>query len=236
MSLQDCNGMKTIGLIGGMSWKSSALYYSIINELVQKRFGGLHSCKILMYSADFAEIDKMQNDGKWDELSHIMADIGLKLQRGGAECIAICCNTMHKAAEELESKIAIPLIHIADTTGNRIKQSNLSKVGLLGTQFTMEQDFLKKRIASKYGIDVIIPSKQEREFIHSIIYSELVVGLINEASRQKFKGIIQNLCELGAEGIILGCTEFPLLISSEDSLIPLFNTTQIHAEEIVNFI
>lgn len=228
--------MKIIGLIGGMSWKSSVLYYSIINELVQKRFGGLHSCKILMYSADFAEIDKMQNDGKWNELSHTMVDIGLELQRGGADCLAICCNTMHKIAEELESKIEIPLIHIADATGNRIKQSNFSKVGLLGTQFTMEQDFYKKRIASKYGIDVIIPFKEEREIIHSIIYSELVVGIINEASRRKYKGIIQNLCELGAEGIILGCTEFPLLISPEDSPVPLFNTTQIHAEQIVDFI
>jgi aspartate racemase len=228
--------MKTVGLIGGMSWKSSALYYSIINELVQKRFGGLHSCKILMYSADFAEIDKMQKDGEWNELSRIMVDTGLKLETGGAECLAICCNTMHKVAEELESRAAIPLIHIADATGNRIKQSNLSKVGLLGTQFTMEQDFYKKRIASKYGIDVIVPSKQEREIIHSIIYSELVVGIIKQASRQKYQDIIQNLCELGAEGIILGCTEFPLLIRPEDSPVPLFNTTQIHAEEIVDFI
>jgi aspartate racemase len=228
--------MKTVGLIGGMSWESSALYYRIINELVQKRFGGLHSCKILMYSADFAEIDKMQKGGEWNELSRIMVDIGSKLEREGAECLAICCNTMHKVAEELERKVAIPLIHIADAAGNRIRQSNLRKVGLLGTNFTMEQDFYKQRIASRYGIEVIVPSKQERESIHSIIYSELVVGIINQTSRQKYQGIIQNLCKLGAEGIILGCTEFPLLISPEDSPVPLFNTTQIHAEAIVDFI
>jgi aspartate racemase len=228
--------MKTIGLIGGMSWESSALYYRIINELVQKRFGGLHSCKILMYSADFAEIDKMQKDGEWNELSRIMADIGVKLETGGAECLAICCNTMHKVAEELERKVAIPLIHIADAAGSRIQQSNLRKVGLLGTKFTMEQDFYKQRLASRYGIEVMVPSKPERESIHSIIYSELVAGIINQASREKFRRIIRNLCELGAEGIILGCTEFPLLIRPEDSPVPLFNTTQIHAEAIVDFI
>lgn len=227
--------MKTIGLIGGMSWESSNLYYRIINELVRERLGGKHSSKCLMYSVDFAEIEKLQRDGQWDEVSRIIVDAGKRLENGGADCLVICANTIHKIAKDIEKNIQIPLIHIGDVTGKRMQQSNVKKVGLLGSRYIMEQDFYKDRITAKYGIEVIIPLKEDRDIIHSIIYSELVLGIITDRSRQKYMDIMQKLYEQGVEGIVLGCTEIPLLIGQEDSPVPVFDTTRIHAEAAVDF-
>ena len=224
--------MKTIGLIGGMSWESSAEYYRIINETVKEKLGGLHSAKCIMYSLDFEEIEKLQHRGKWKEATELMIDAAKRIEKGGADFILICTNTMHKMADEVQSNIKIPLLHIADATAEKIISKGLKKVGLLGTKFTMEEDFYKGRL-SKFGLDVIIPEEDEREIIHSIIYKELCLGEIKGSSKEKFKKIIENLVYKGAEGIILGCTEIPLLIKQEDSPVPLFDTTKIHAQSAV---
>ena len=227
--------MKTIGLIGGMSWESSIIYYRIINELVKKQLGGLHSCKSIMHSCDFAEIEKLQHQGKWDQLADIMISTSLKLKDAGADCIVICTNTMHQSAEAIEKTIDIPLLHIADATAKPIVQQGLKKVGLLGTNFTMEQDFYKGRLTRKHNIEVIIPEREERNIIHSVIYQELVMGKIMDSSRDRYNEIIEKLYHRGAEGIILGCTEIPLLVHEKDSPVPLFDTTQIHAQAAVDF-
>lgn len=227
--------MKTIGLIGGMSWESSAEYYRLINEFVKEKLGNSHSCKSIMYSVDFDEIEKLQHNGQWDELTEIMINICLKLEKAGAEMLVICTNTMHLMAEIMQEKINIPILHIADTVGEKIKNQGLKKVGLLGTKFTMEQDFYKKRILDKFGIEVIIPSEEERNIVHNVIYNELVQGIISDTSREKYKKIISSLTENGAEGVILGCTEIPLLIKQKDSKIPIFDTMTIHAKAAVDF-
>jgi len=227
--------MKTIGLIGGMSWESSIIYYRIINELVRGKLGGVHSCKSLMYSTDFAEIERMQHQGEWDKLAEIMINTSLNLKNAGADCIVICTNTMHKLAYAVEDNIDIPLIHIADATAKPILKQGLKKVGLLGTKFTMEQDFYKGRLTSNHNIEVIIPEPDEREVIHSIIYQELVIGKIVDSSREEYNEIIRKMYRRGAEGIILGCTEIALLVHEKDSPIPLFDTTQIHAQAAVEF-
>ncbi|MBP2658390.1 MAG: aspartate racemase [Firmicutes bacterium] len=227
--------MKTIGLIGGMSWESSIIYYRIINELVREKLGGMHSCKSLMYSTDFAEIEKLQHQGKWDKLAEMMINISLNLKNAGADCIVVCTNTMHKLADAVENTIDIPLIHIADATAKPILKQGLKKVGLLGTKFTMEEDFYKGRLTSKHNIEVIIPEPDEREIIHSVIYQELVIGKIADSSREKYNKIIEGMYRNGAEGIILGCTEIALLVHEKDSHIPLFDTTQIHAQAAVEF-
>lgn len=227
--------MKTIGLIGGMSWESSAEYYRLINEFVKEKLGNSHSCKSIMYSVDFDEIEKLQHNGQWDELTEIMINICLKLEKAGAEMLVICTNTMHLMAEIMQGKINIPILHIADTVGEKIKNQGLKKVGLLGTKFTMEQDFYKKRILDKFGIEVIIPSEEERNIVHNVIYNELVQGIISDTSREKYKKIISSLTENGAEGVILGCTEIPLLIKQKDSKIPIFDTMTIHAKAAVDF-
>ncbi|SDB85710.1 aspartate/glutamate racemase family protein [Williamwhitmania taraxaci] len=225
--------MKTIGLIGGMSWESSVEYYRIINQTTKEQLGGLHSAPIVMYSVEFDEIVKLQHEGKWDELTAIMMDAAQRLERAGAELIVICTNTMHKMAAEVENATALPLLHIADATAVQIKAKQLKTVALLGTKFTMEQDFYKGRLAEKHGLNVIIPTTEDREIVHSIIYNELCQGTILESSKNEYLRIIQDLVNRGAEGIILGCTEIPLLVKQTDVAVPIFDTTTIHAQEAV---
>ncbi len=225
--------MKTIGLIGGMSWESSVEYYRIINEEIKKRLGGLHSAKCLLYSVDFAEIERYQAEGDWDSAGKILGEVALSLEKAGAEFIVICTNTMHKVVQIVKEKINIPILHIADATANQIKKLNLKTVGLLGTKYTMEQDFYKSRIESN-GIRVLVPNQTEREKINKIIYEELCLGNIKQSSRDYYKEVIKNLVANGAEGIILGCTEIGLLVKEEDSEVPIFDTTEIHAIESVN--
>ena len=227
--------MKVIGLLGGMSWESSLEYYRIINETVKERLGGLHSAKCILYSVDFEEIEKLQNEGKWDELTRIMIESAQNLEKAGANMVLICTNTMHKMANEVQNAIQVPLLHIADAAAEKIKEKNLKKVGLLGTKYTMEQDFYKGRIKEKYNIDVIIPDSDEREDIHNAIFNELCLGQIKDESREKYKKIINNLAKNGAEGIILGCTEIPLLINQKDFTIPIFDTTLIHSIFAVDY-
>ena len=222
--------MKTIGLIGGMSWESSLEYYRIINEKVKKELGELHSAQSIMYSVDFENIKNLQHEGKWDELTEIMIDAAQRLEKAGADLLVVCTNTMHKMANEVENSINIPLIHIADATAESIKKQNLNKIGLLGTKFTMEQDFYKGRLQEKHNIDVVIPSDEDREIVHKIIYNELCLGNIKDSSKNEYIRIIENLVEQGAQGIILGCTEIPLLIKQKDVSVPVFDTTTIHAE------
>lgn len=225
--------MKVVGLIGGMSWESSAEYYKIINTLVKNELGDTHSCKCIMYSVDFAEIELLQHNGEWSKLTDIMIDAAVSLEKAGADLIIICTNTMHKMAEDIQKNIKVPLIHIADTVGEEIARRQLKKVGLLGTKFTMELDFYKKRLKDKYNIDVITPVGNDVETIHNVIYNELVKGVFREASKKKYIDIIQKLVNEGAEGIILGCTEIPLLIKQEDVDVPVFDTTTIHAQYAV---
>jgi aspartate racemase len=225
--------MKTIGLIGGMSWESSVEYYKIINEEVKGKLGGLHSAKCLLYSVDFDEIEGYQAEGDWASAGKALGEVASSLEKAGAEFIVICTNTMHKVVEAIESKINIPILHIADATANQIKSSNIKTIGLLGTKYTMEQDFYKSRIESK-GINVLVPGKEERENVNKVIYEELCLGQIKQPSKDYYKTVIQQLVDEGAEGIILGCTEIGLLIKPEDSEVPLFNTTVIHAKEAVN--
>lgn len=225
--------MKTIGLIGGMSWESSAEYYRIINEEVKNRLGGLHSAECVLYSVDFAKIERYQAEGDWDSAGSTLGDAASALEKAGAELIIICTNTMHKVIDYIEARITIPVLHIADAAASQINKSNLTTVGLLGTKYTMEQDFYKSRIESN-GIRVIVPDDTEREMINKIIYEELCVGNIKPSSRDYYKEVIKNLVAHGAEGIILGCTEIGLLINQEDSEVPIFDTTKIHAIESVN--
>lgn len=227
--------MKTIGLIGGMSWESSLEYYRIINELVKEKLGGLHSAKSLMYSLDFDEIEKLQHQGKWDKLTSVMIKAAQNLEKGGADFVLICTNTMHKMADDIQNNINIPLLHLIDTTADKIKQNRLRKVGLLGTNFTMEEDFYKGRLMNKYGLDVIIPNENDRQIIHQVIYQELCLGNIKKSSKDQYIEIINKLIESGAEAVILGCTEIPLLIQQEDVKVPLYDTTTIHAEAAVEY-
>ncbi len=227
--------MKTIGLIGGMSWESSAVYYDLINKKVREILGGFHSCKSIMVSVDFAEIEKLQHSDEWEKLDKIMAESAKQLEAAGADIVLLCTNTMHLCAPAILENISIPFLHIAEATGLEIEKKGLKKVALLGTKFTMEKDFYKQYISDNFGIEVIIPTKEEREIIHQIIYQELVHGKIKNESREIYKQIIGNLEERGAEGVILGCTEIPLLISETDVNIPTFDTTTIHAEKAVEW-
>jgi aspartate racemase len=227
--------MKTIGLIGGMSWESSIEYYRIINETTKAKLGGLHSAKSIMYSVDFAEIEILQHQGKWAEAAQILIDAAKKLESGGADIIVLCTNTMHKVADEIQAHTCIPFLHIADATAQKVKDSGIQKIGLLGTRFTMEEDFYKGRLIQKYGLEVIIPNSQEREIVHRVIYDELVVGKIRQESKQQYLSIVERLVQEGAEGVILGCTEIGLLIQNGDCRVPLFDTTRIHAEAAVEY-
>lgn len=227
--------MKTIGLIGGMSWESSLEYYKIINEATKKKLGGLHSAKSLMFSFDFHEIEELQNKGDWQSATEMMIKAAGDLEKGGAEMLLICTNTMHKMADEVAASVSIPLLHIADTTAQVIRAQGLKNVALLGTKFTMEEDFYKGRLEERYGIAVVVPDETDRQIIHDIIYSELCLGEIKETSRQSYLSIIKKLEAAGAEGVILGCTEIPLLVKQADVDIPVFDTTRIHAEAAVEF-
>ncbi len=227
--------MKTIGLIGGMSWLSTAEYYRIINQEVSDRGGGLHSAKIIMYSVDFDTIEKMQTEGRWDDATNMMVDVAMRLEAGGADCIVICTNTMHKVAGDVQENISVPLLSIVDATAEKINAKELKKVGLLGTKFTMTEDFYKGRLSEKYGIEVIVPDDEDITTVNDIIYKELCAGKINQPSKDKLIEIINRLADNGAEGVILGCTELPLLVKQEDVDVPLFDTTQIHAEYAVEY-
>jgi aspartate racemase len=227
--------MKTIGLIGGMSWESTAEYYRIINEAVKKKLGGLHSAKIVMYSLDFEEIEQLQIQGGWDEATDSMVDAAKRVEKAGADFVLICTNTMHKMAQEVEASINIPLLHIADVTAEKIVSSGLKKVGLLGSTYTMEEDFYKGRLIDKYGLGVAVPDEADRQTVHNIIIEELCVGKITSPSREQVKTIIQKLIAQGAQGIILGCTELPSLIKQKDCPVPLFDTTAIHAQAAVDY-
>jgi aspartate racemase len=225
--------LKTIGLIGGMSWESSAEYYRLINEEVKRRLGGLHSAMILMLSVDFAEIEQLQRAGDWDEASRRLIDAGRGLERGGADFVLLCTNTMHRVAPELEQALAIPFVHIADATAEAIETAGIAKVGLLGTRYTMEQDFYRGRLENRHRLGVIVPEEPARTLVHDIIYDELVLGRVEESSRVAFAGIIGGLVDKGAEAIVLGCTEIGLLVGAADAPVPLFDTTRIHAERAV---
>jgi len=227
--------MKTIGLIGGMSWESSLEYYRVMNLTVKEKLGGFHSAKCFMYSLDFEEVEKLQHEGKWDEATALMIEAARKIEKAGADFVVICTNTMHKMAEEIKKSIRIPLLHIADVTAEKIKEKGLRKIGLLGTRFTMEQDFYRSRLEKKHGLEVIVPDEEERQIIQNILYNELCVGEIKKLSKNTFKKIIKNLAIRGAEGIILGCTEIPLIVEQKDYKIPLFDTTRIHAKRAVEY-
>lgn len=228
--------MKTLGLIGGMSWESSIEYYKLINEKTRELLGGHHSCQSIMYTVDFDEIVKLQHEGKWAELDVIMADAAKKLEDAGADLIILCTNTMHLCTKAILEKISVPFLHIAEATGQEIIARKLKKVGLLGTKFTMEKDFYKEVLRNKFDIEIILPNQQEMDRVHAIIYQELVHGLIKEESREEYKMIIRRMEEAGAEGVILGCTEIPLLISPSDVNIPIFDTTTIHATKAVEWL
>jgi len=227
--------MKTIGLIGGMSWESSLVYYRLINETVKERLGGLHSAKCIMFSVDFAEIEPLQHKSKWDEAAEKMIEAARHVEHGGADFLVLCTNTMHKTAGDIEKHVTIPLLHIADATAQRINAEGLTKVGLLGTRFTMEDDFYKGRLIDKHGMEVVIPSEEDRLDVHQIIYDELCLGQVKQESKERYCRIMGNLVRQGAQGIILGCTEIGLLVGAEDCVVPIFDTTKIHAEAAVEF-
>lgn len=222
--------MKTIGLIGGMSWESTVTYYKIINEAVKSRLGGLHSAKILMYSVDFDEIEKCQSEGDWDKSADILASAAERLEGAGADFIVICTNTMHRVAPQIEKRIGIPIIHIAEATADELKKNGIERVALLGTKYTMTQDFYRDKI-KEAGIEVLTPEGEDIDTVNSIIYDELCLGIISDESRKKYIDIISGLEKRGAQGVILGCTEIGLLIGQEDTSLPVFDTTVIHAEK-----
>ena len=221
--------MKTIGLIGGMSWESTVPYYRIANETVGRRLGGLHSARIVLVSVDFHDVERLQRDGDWDAAGSLMADAARSLERAGADFVVVCTNTMHKVAGAIESAVRIPLLHIADATAAEIRREGIGTVGLLGTRFTMEQDFYRERLRGRHGIEVIVPPAEDREIVHRVIYDELCLGRTLEESRSAYRRIMQGLVDAGAQGIVLACTEIPMLVGPEDATVPVFDTTAIHA-------
>ncbi len=225
--------MKTIGLLGGMSWESTELYYRLINEGIKAQLGGLHSARIAMVSVDFQEIEEMQHVGEWASAGQALAQAAKQVEAAGADFLLICTNTMHKVAPQVQEAISIPILHLADTTAERIKAAGMKTIGLLGTSFTMEEDFYKGRLVEKYELDVLVPPKSDREIVHRVIYDELCVGQVQDESRDEFLRIIEDLRDRGAEGIIEGCTEIVMLVQQHHTDIPLFDTTSIHAEEAV---
>ncbi|WP_343574208.1 aspartate/glutamate racemase family protein [Pseudomonas sp.] len=221
--------MKTIGLIGGMSWESTIPYYRQINQTIKDRLGGLHSAKIVLYSVDFHEIERLQHAGDWDAAGALLAGAARSLRAAGADFLVLCTNTMHKVAPAIEAAVDIPLLHIADPTAEAIREAGVTKVGLLGTRFTMEQAFYKDRLQEKFDLQVLTPSDDERQVVHRIIYEELCLGRILDESREAYRRIIASLVERGAQAVILGCTEISLLVGPQDASVPLFDTTAIHA-------
>jgi aspartate racemase len=222
--------VKTIGLIGGMSWESTVPYYRQINEAVKHRLGGLHSAKLILYSVDFHDIEVLQRAGDWEAAGLVLADAARSLENAGARFLVLCTNTMHRVARDIEAAVAIPLLHIADPTAIEIKQAGHSVVGLLGTRFTMEQDFYRARLIERHGLQVVVPDAEGREAIHRIIYEELCLGIVKPESRNQYRAIMQTLIDQGAQAIILGCTEISLLVGQQDSKVPLYDTTAIHAK------
>ena len=222
--------MKTIGLIGGMSWESTVTYYQIINEVIKNELGGFHSAKILLYSVDFAEIEHCQAKGDWDQSARILSDVAQKLELAGADYLIICTNTMHKVVPQILRTIRIPIIHIAETTAEALKEQQISKVALLGTKYTMTQDFYKEKLINA-GIEVLIPNPEDVETVNTVIYEELCLGIISPESKQKYLYIIDQLAQRGAQGVILGCTEIGLLVQQKDTVLPVFDTAQIHARK-----
>ena len=227
--------MKTIGLLGGMSWESTVHYYRIINETVKEKLGGLHSAKLFLYSCDFDEIAQLQREGAWDEAADRLACAAKSLRAAGADFLVVCTNTMHIVADVIEAKAEIPLFHIVEPTGEEIRRSGLKKVGLIATRFTMEQDFYKQRLRERHGVEALVPDEADRDLVHKVIYEELCRGIVRDESREAYRKIIGRLVEQGAEGIILGCTEISMLISPEDSPVPVFDTTALHARKAVEY-
>lgn len=226
--------MKTIGLIGGLSWESSAIYYRLINEAVRDRLGGLHSAQCLLWSFDFAEIEQLQHAGQWDQAAQRMVDAAQRLERGGADLLVICSNTMHRMADAVIDAVSIPLLHIADPTAERVRAHGITRIGLLGTRYTMEQDFYTGRLIDRHGLDVIVPTADERAVVNRVIYEELVLGVVRRESKAAYLDIIRALEARGAQGVILGCTEIILLIAPDDTHLPIFDTTGIHAQAAVD--
>jgi aspartate racemase len=225
--------VKVIGLIGGMSWNSSLEYYRLINEMVSRRLGGLHSACVLLYSLDFEEIERAQQESRWEDAAGILSKAGMALKRAGADFLLICTNTMHKVADEVGEAAGLPILHIVDATGSAIREQGLSEVGLLGTRFVMAEQFYRDRLKKRFDIDVVVPAEDEQAVVHRIIYDELCQGKIRDSSRQSCLEIIEKLTKRGAEGIVLGCTELPLLIRPSDVQVPVFDTTRLHAEAAV---
>lgn len=227
--------MKTIGLIGGMSWESSLEYYRLINEGIKSRLGGLHSAKCVLVSVDFAEIEELQHTQRWAEAAQILSEAARNLERAGADCVVICTNTMHKVADEIQASVRLPLIHIADATAVQVQAAGLKRIGLLGTRFTMEEEFYVGRLIRQHQLDVIVPEPIERADVHRVIYDELCLGITRAESKRRYMEIIEQLIARGAQGVILGCTEIGLLVQQADSRVPLFDTTRLHAEAAVEF-
>lgn len=227
--------MKTIGLLGGMSWESSLEYYRLINTATKEQLGGLHSANCVLYSVDFAQIEQLQQAGQWAEAAAVLTAAAQKLEKAGADFWILCTNTMHKVADEIQSQMNIPFLHIAEATAAQIQAAGLKKIGLLGTRYTMEQNFYKGRLIEQFGLEVLVPEPGGREIVHHIIYEELCLGVIQESSRQQYQTIMQQLVAAGAQGIILGCTEIELLIQQVHSPVPLFPTTSIHAQAAVAY-
>jgi aspartate racemase len=221
--------MKIIGLIGGMSWESTIEYYRLINQSIKERLGGLHSAQCVLYSVDFAEVETLQRRGKWPAAAQLLGDAAQNVEKAGADFVLICTNTMHKLADTVQAGLGVPLLHIADATGEKVKEAGLKRVGLLGTRFTMEEEFYRGRLAGQFGLEVVIPDAKDRETVHRIIYEELCVGSIRPESKAQVASVMRRLVEMGAEGIILGCTELGLLIGAADCRVPLFDTTRVHA-------
>jgi len=227
--------MRTIGLLGGMSWESTATYYRLINETVRERLGALHSAELVLYSVDFEPLERMQHRGDWDGAARVLAEAASRVEAAGAGLLVLCTNTMHKVAPAIEREIGIRLLHIADATAGEIKGAGISTVGLLGTSFTMEQEFYRGRLVERHGIEVLIPDDREREAVHRVIYDELCAGEIRDDSRAEYVEVIEGLAARGAEAVVLGCTEIPLLVRPADSPIPVFDTTAIHARRAVEW-
>jgi aspartate racemase len=223
--------VKTIGLIGGMSWESTVPYYRLINEEIKERLGGLHSAKVILYSVDFHDIERLQHSGDWTAAGSLLAGAAQAVERAGADCLVLCTNTMHKVAPAIEAAVRIPLLHIADATAREIVAAGISTVGLLGTRYTMEQGFYKDRLQQNHGLRVLVPDERQREVVHRVIYDELCIGKIVDTSRAEYCGVMTELVSHGAEAIILGCTEITLLVGQTDSAVPLFDTTRIHARK-----
>lgn len=221
--------LRTLGLLGGMSWESTVPYYRLINQTVRERLGGLHSAQLLLYSVDFAQVERLQHAGDWDAAGALLGRAARALRDGGAQLLVICTNTMHKVADAVEQAAQLPLLHIADPTGEAIRAAGLTRIGLLGTRFTMEQDFYRQRLIERHGLEVLVPEPDERDFVHRVIYDELCVGRIRDASREGYRRIVEGLAARGAQGAILGCTEIGLLLGADDVELPLFDTTALHA-------